>query len=42
MYGYLGAIAAPQTWPATAWVRSPGDITALIESKSNMQAVMKG
>jgi phosphoglycolate phosphatase len=31
LYGYLGAFAAPQTWPAAAWVRSPVEITTLID-----------
>ncbi len=29
MYGYLGASAAPETWPAAAWVHTPDEIIAL-------------
>lgn len=41
MYGYLGAVAVPHTWPAAAWVQSPTDITALISAESDVQAMAK-
>ena len=30
MYGYLGVLTPPESWPAAAWVRSPAEITALV------------
>ncbi len=30
MYGYLGALTPPESWPAAAWVQSPAEITALL------------
>jgi phosphoglycolate phosphatase len=32
MYGYLGLSSAPQNWPAAAWVHSPVELTALIQT----------
>ncbi|MEP7156114.1 MAG: HAD-IA family hydrolase [Betaproteobacteria bacterium] len=30
MYGYLGVLEPPESWPAFAWINSPGEILGLL------------